>query len=57
MTDMFRALRASSLSEDHIFAVTVGPSSKHTIAHWHLLEPAEVISVLAELNTADGDRR
>ena len=54
-TDMFRSLRASSLPDDHVFAVTVGASSKQTIASWHLLEPADVISALSLLNgNADG---
>jgi trehalose 6-phosphate synthase/phosphatase len=47
---MFRSLRASSLPDDHVFAVTVGASSKQTIASWHLLEPADVISALSLLN-------
>ena len=54
-TDMFRSLNASSLEREHIFAVTVGASSKQTLAQWHLLEPADVISSLALLNgQADG---
>ncbi|QIW98478.1 hypothetical protein AMS68_003996 [Peltaster fructicola] len=48
--DMFRSLRSSNLPRENIFAVTVGPSSKHTIATWHLLEPADVISTIAQLN-------
>lgn len=53
---MFRSLRASSLPDEHVFAVTVGASSKQTIASWHLLEPSDVISALALLNgnAADG---
>jgi trehalose 6-phosphate synthase/phosphatase len=52
---MFRSLRASSLPNDHVFAVTVGASSKQTIASWHLLEPSDVISALSLLNgNADG---
>lgn len=47
---MFRSLRASSLPDEHVFAVTVGASSKQTIASWHLLEPSDVISALALLN-------
>ena len=49
-TDMFRSLRASSLPDDHVFAVTVGASSKQTIASWHVLEPSDVISALSLLN-------
>ncbi|KAF2772607.1 hypothetical protein EJ03DRAFT_266456 [Teratosphaeria nubilosa] len=53
--DMFRSLNASSLPRDHVFAVTVGASSKQTLAQWHLLEPADVISTIALLNgSADG---
>jgi len=48
--DMFRSLRASSLPDDHVFAVTVGASSKQTIASWHVLEPSDVISALSLLN-------
>ncbi|KAI7168630.1 glycosyltransferase family 20 protein [Hortaea werneckii] len=48
--DMFRSLNASSLQPEHVFAVTVGASSKQTLAKWHLLEPADVISSLALLN-------
>ncbi|KAI9837762.1 MAG: hypothetical protein M1819_006696 [Sarea resinae] len=52
--DMFRALRNSKLPQDHVFSVTVGASSKQTLASWHLLEPADVISSVALLNgTAD----
>ena len=47
---MFRALSLSSLPNDHIFSVTVGASSKQTLANWHLLEPADVISVISLLN-------
>ncbi|OJD37081.1 glycosyltransferase family 20 protein [Diplodia corticola] len=48
--DMFSALRGSKLPEDHVFSVTVGASSKQTLASWHLLEPADVISCVALLN-------
>lgn len=48
--DMFRSLRQSKLPEDHVFAVTVGASSKQTLASWHLLEPADVISCVSLLN-------
>jgi trehalose 6-phosphate synthase/phosphatase len=48
--DMFRALNASKLDPAHVFTVTVGASSKMTLAHWHLLEPADVISSVALLN-------
>ena len=41
--DMFRALRRSTLPVEHVFAVTIGASTKMTLASWHLLEPADVI--------------
>jgi len=47
---MFRSLNASGLPTEHVFAVTVGASSKQTLAQWHLLEPADVISAIALLN-------
>ena len=51
--DMFRALNGSALPPDHVFTVTVGASSKKTLAHWHLIEPADVISSIALLNGGD----
>ncbi|KAF2729001.1 hypothetical protein EJ04DRAFT_516242 [Polyplosphaeria fusca] len=48
--DMFRALRSSKLPADHVFSVTVGASSKQTLASWHLVEPADVISTVSMLN-------
>ncbi|KAK4991970.1 threalose-6-phosphate phosphatase [Elasticomyces elasticus] len=48
--DMFRSLRQTKLPPDHVFSVTVGASSKQTLASWHLLEPSDVISVIALLN-------
>ena len=52
---MFRALHASSLPSDHVFTVTVGASSKMTLASWHLLEPSDVIATIGALNgVADG---
>ncbi|KAF2862279.1 glycosyltransferase family 20 protein [Piedraia hortae CBS 480.64] len=53
--DMFRALNSSSLPEKYIFAVTVGASSKQTLAHWHVLEPADVLATIAQLNGGDSD--
>lgn len=49
-TDMFRSLRQSKLPTDHVFSVTVGASSKQTLASWHLVEPSDVISVISLLN-------
>ncbi|CAG8979134.1 hypothetical protein HYALB_00000267 [Hymenoscyphus albidus] len=53
--DMFRALNGSSLPDGHVFTVTVGASSKMTLAKWHLLEPVDVISSIALLNGGDTD--
>ena len=46
---MFRALNGGGVPEETIFTVTVGAGSKMTLAHWHLLEPADVISSMALL--------
>lgn len=51
MTDMFRALQKFDLPQDHVYAVTVGASSKQTDASWHLLEPADVIGTIQTLYT------
>ncbi|KAF2268425.1 hypothetical protein CC78DRAFT_551295 [Lojkania enalia] len=48
--DMFRSLRQSKLPQENVFSVTVGASSKQTLASWHLVEPADVISVISLLN-------
>ncbi|KAH8895910.1 hypothetical protein GQ53DRAFT_743863 [Thozetella sp. PMI_491] len=55
--DMFRALNALSAPTDdtrevepeHTFTVTVGASTKVTLARWHLLEPEDVIECVALL--------
>ena len=47
---MFRSLLSTKLPAEHVFAVTVGASSKQTLAKWHLLEPSDVVSSLALLN-------
>jgi trehalose 6-phosphate synthase/phosphatase len=52
VSDMFRALRHSDLPPEHIFSVTVGASSKQTLANWHLLEPADVIATVGALNSS-----
>ena len=49
-TDMFRALGQSDLPEENVFAVTVGPSSKQTLAKWHVLEPTEIIGMIGICN-------
>ena len=48
--DMFRALKATDLPKEQVFSVTVGASSKQTLAGWHLLEPSDVIATVALLN-------
>jgi trehalose 6-phosphate synthase/phosphatase len=48
--DMFRSLRQSKIKPENMFAVTVGASSKQTLASWHLLEPSDVISLLGLMN-------
>ncbi|KAI0155082.1 glycosyltransferase family 20 protein [Hypoxylon sp. FL1284] len=50
--DMFRALNSLSGSQvnmDHIFTVTIGASTKVTLAKWHMLEPEDVIESMALL--------
>ena len=49
---MFRALRGTKLPQENVFSVTVGASSKQTLASWHLLEPSDVIATVALLNGA-----
>lgn len=50
---MFRALLKTDLPNEHIFACTVGASSKRTLASWHLLEPSDVIATIGALNKAE----
>jgi trehalose 6-phosphate synthase/phosphatase len=50
---MFRALLRSSLPRNEVFAVTVGASSKKTLASWHLLEPRDVIAAITSLIASD----
>ncbi|PHH85950.1 hypothetical protein CDD83_10949 [Cordyceps sp. RAO-2017] len=55
--DMFRSLNGASgatLKADHVFTVTVGASTKVTLAKWHLLEPEDVIECVALLAVAEG---
>ncbi|KAF3763929.1 family 20 glycosyltransferase [Cryphonectria parasitica EP155] len=57
--DMFRALNGVSATPDqgeeakvqpeHVFTVTVGASTKVTLARWHLLEPNDVVDSVALL--------
>ncbi|KZZ93738.1 Glycosyl transferase, family 20 [Moelleriella libera RCEF 2490] len=58
--DMFRSLNGATgevLHPDHVFTVTVGASTKVTLAKWHLLEPEDVIecvSLLAGVGDGSG---
>ncbi len=62
--DMFRALNgltqpadgqtAAELEVDECFSVTVGASTKNTLARWHLLEPEDVIECVALLAGVGG---
>ena len=50
--DMFRSLNGlcgSALEAEQVFTVTVGASTKVTLARWHLLEPEDVIECVALL--------
>lgn len=38
------------MPQDRIFAVTIGASSKKTLATYHLLEPKDVIASIEALN-------
>jgi len=46
---MFRALLTGGLNKDHVFACTVGPSSKRTLAAYHLDSPSDVVAALSTL--------
>lgn len=48
--DMFRSLMNSKLPPEYVFAVTVGASSKQTLANWHLLEPSDVLQAIGMLS-------
>ncbi|KAI5460306.1 putative trehalose-6-phosphate synthase/trehalose phosphatase [Mariannaea sp. PMI_226] len=55
--DMFRSLNAASgtvLDTNHVFTVTIGASTKVTLAKSHLLEPEDVIECVALLAGVDG---
>lgn len=60
--DMFRALNglaepsdsAPEIEADNCFTVTVGASTKVTLARWHLLEPEDVIECVALLAGVGG---
>ncbi|KAH8553826.1 glycosyltransferase family 20-domain-containing protein [Umbelopsis sp. PMI_123] len=45
--DMFRALRRSDIvKDDYIFAVTVGPSDKKTLANYHVDTSEDIVNVI-----------
>ncbi|KAK3936816.1 putative glycosyltransferase [Diplogelasinospora grovesii] len=59
--DMFRALNGLSATDgtaeveaENCFSVTVGASTKVTLARWHLLEPEDVIECVALLAGVGG---
>ncbi|KAI0844056.1 glycosyltransferase family 20 protein [Daldinia vernicosa] len=50
--DMFRALNGLSgtqVDRSHVFTVTVGASTKVTLAKWHMLQPEDVVESIALL--------
>lgn len=54
---MFGALLKCNLPRNEVFAVTVGASSKKTLATWHLLEPRDVIAAVTSLIVGDEENR
>lgn len=58
--DMFRALSGLSgvaLEPEHVFTVTVGASTKVTLARWHILEPRDVVEATSLLAGAGSSGR
>ena len=54
--DMFRSLNGATgevLHPDHVFTVTVGASTKVTLAKWHLLQAEDMVGCLALLAGVD----
>ena len=48
--DMFRQLRRTNeVQPDVLFPTTVGAASKMTSAKWHVLEPIDIIDIMARL--------
>ncbi|KAI5793704.1 glycosyltransferase family 20-domain-containing protein [Peziza echinospora] len=47
--DMFKSLRDSSLAQDETFTIHIGPSSKETVANYHLPEPADMVDTIGML--------
>ncbi|KAL8651914.1 MAG: hypothetical protein Q9226_004485 [Calogaya cf. arnoldii] len=51
-SDMFGAIKRSSLDPNKCFTISVGHTSKPTTASWSLPEPADVMNLLSELAAA-----
>ena len=47
---MFRSLIKAKLPEDHFFSISIGPSTKKTLAKYHLLGSEKLIAMIAALN-------
>lgn len=55
--DMFVALRESRLPPNQVYSISVGPSSKSTMASWHLPDPGAVVALLSMFgDLVDEDR-
>ncbi|BFZ60882.1 threalose-6-phosphate phosphatase [Saitoella coloradoensis] len=49
--DMFRALRmADTVKSEQSFPTTVGPSSKISLASWHVNEPHDIVQIIGVLS-------
>ncbi len=48
-TESDRHKTVTSIQAEDIFSVTIGPSSKITLAAWHLLEPSDLIKTMGNL--------
>lgn len=46
---MFQSIREATLPRSEFFTVHIGPSSKHTVADYHLSEPADLIETIGLL--------
>jgi trehalose 6-phosphate synthase/phosphatase len=54
MVDMFRQLRrANEIPADGLFPTTVGAADKMTSAKWHVLEPMDIVNIMANLAGVD----
>ena len=50
LLDMFKSLVSANLPDDHVFTISIGPSTRKTVARYHLLEPNALIATIASLN-------